>query len=90
MSHCQWTELDLYHGVVGKLKQMVEEGKFNRYAYKYQPKTFRGTNTPPIMTEEIVRKNTNFELKEMSFTFSFSVRLLHPKDTFAMMICTNT
>lgn len=81
MSHDNWTELDLYHGVVGKLKQMVEEGKFNRYAYKYQSKTFRGTNTRQMVAQESFRQNTYFLLKEMSFTLSFIIRLLHPNDT---------
>lgn len=81
MSHDKWTELDLYHGVVGKLKQMVEEGKFNRYAYKYQSKTFRGTNAYTMVNNDFVMKDINFESEQMSFSFTFRCRLLHPNDT---------
>jgi hypothetical protein len=81
MSHAKWTELDLYHGVVGKLKQMVVDGKFNRYAYKYQPQTFRGTNAYEMVNNDLVMKDINFEIKQMSFSFTFRSRLLHPNDT---------
>ena len=87
MSNDKWTELDLYHGVVGKIKQMVIEGKFKFYAYKFQNQGIRGTTMQTMKSRDFVWKDRDllpnhiFDTETMEFKLTFLVKILCPNDT---------
>jgi len=81
MSHDKWTELDLYHGIVDKIQQMIVEGKFSAYVYKFQNKLIRGNNIEMVKSKSrIIQFQESFVEKKV-FKFEFCVIQEHPDST---------
>ena len=41
-SNIMWSDLDFYHGILAKLEDMIEKGKFNSYVLPYDKQLLRG------------------------------------------------
>ncbi|MFN9942201.1 MAG: hypothetical protein ACK56I_22285, partial [bacterium] len=41
-SNIMWSDIDFYYGKLAKLEEMIEKGKFNSYALKYDKELLRG------------------------------------------------
>jgi len=67
-----WSKLDLYHGLVNKIKEMHANGKFNHYQYQFHEKLWRGIEAKNEMVEEKKRIESRGLTKEITkFTYKF-------------------
>lgn len=69
----EWTNLDLYHGIVQKIEEMDSKGKFNGYVYQYHNQLMRGSDENFIVRDIRETESKTGTFKSLLYEMHMSI-----------------